>query len=89
MARRSDRIVDSITRFSGSWVFVLGLAGSIVGWVLFMRGIDGYPFILLNLFISILCVFQAPFILMSQRRHEERDRARLKRILELLEKRDD
>ena len=80
---RSARAADAVARFGGSWVFI-GLFGAImVGWVglnawlLGQRGstFDPYPYILLNLFLSMLAAIQAPVILMSQNRQAEKDRA--------------
>ena len=80
---RGQRAADTVARFGGSWVFV-GLFGAVMlGWVglngllLVARGhtFDPYPYILLNLFLSMLAAVQAPVILMSQNRQAERDRA--------------
>jgi uncharacterized membrane protein len=89
LARSSDvapgfgqRAADAVARFGGSWTFVALFAASIVGWtglnavLLLMRGttFDPYPYILLNLFLSMLAAVQAPVILMSQNRQSEKDR---------------
>ena len=80
---RGQRAADAVATFGGSWTFV-GLFGlTMVGWVaanallLATRGstFDPYPYILLNLFLSMLAAIQAPIILMSQNRQAERDRA--------------
>lgn len=73
----SERVSDAIAQFGGSWTFIFLAIGSIVLWVLLnvltlfdaIRW-DAYPFILLNLFLSLIAAFQAPFIMMSQRRVE-------------------
>lgn len=69
-------VSDAITEFSGSWKFILGLVAIISIWMLFLGHVDPFPFILLNLAISVICVLQSPFILMNQWRKEERDRIR-------------
>jgi len=77
-----QRAADVVASFGGSWVFVGLFAATMLGWVglnaflLLRRGhtFDPYPYILLNLFLSMLAAIQAPVILMSQNRHSERDR---------------
>ena len=79
---RGQRAADAVARFGGSWVFVGLFAGTMVAWValnamlLALRGatFDPYPYILLNLFLSMLAAIQAPIILMSQNRQSEKDR---------------
>ena len=73
----AERISDNIAKFGGSWLFIFLAIGSIILWVIFntlpLFGVirwDAYPFILLNLFLSLIAAFQAPFIMMSQRRVE-------------------
>ncbi len=81
-ATLGQRAADAVTAFGGSWVFVGLFMAVMLGWVglnavlLAQRGqtFDPYPFILLNLFLSMLAAIQAPIILMSQNRHSERDR---------------
>jgi uncharacterized membrane protein len=77
-----QRAADAVASFGGSWVFV-GLFGAAMlvwvglnGWLLAARGstFDPYPYILLNLFLSMLAAIQAPVILMSQNRQAEKDR---------------
>lgn len=76
------RIADMVARFGGSWTFIIVFAITISLWVLvntyfiFIKPFDPYPFILLNLFLSALAAFQAPVILMSQNRQEDKDRQR-------------
>lgn len=72
-----EKISDNIAKFGGSWLFIFLAMGSIVLWIILntlpLFGVirwDAYPFILLNLFLSLIAAFQAPFIMMSQRRVE-------------------
>ena len=78
-----QKAADVLTRFAGSWTFILIFAAVLILWVFgnayflikFYNGaFDPYPFILLNLFLSCLAALQAPIILMSQNRENERDR---------------
>lgn len=70
-----DKISDAVTKFSGSYYFILGLTSFIALWMLFMpKRVDEYPWILLNLIISVVCVLQSPFILKGAWRKEEKDR---------------
>ena len=76
-----DRIADSVAQFGGSWAFILSfLAGLIVytaiNIFLDKSAWDPYPFILLNLFLSMLAAIQAPIIMMSQNRQDAKDRLR-------------
>ncbi len=77
-----QRIADAVADFGGSWPFIIIFGVLIMGWiglnvwVLSARPFDPYPFILLNLFLSCLAAIQAPIIMMSQNRQEERDRQR-------------
>jgi uncharacterized membrane protein len=76
-----ERIADSVARFGGSWTFIItfGFVLSIYVTVnAMLRGSawDPYPFILLNLFLSMLAAIQAPVIMMSQNRQDTRDRLR-------------
>jgi uncharacterized membrane protein len=79
-----QKIADKIASFGGSWTFILLFLGFIVIWMganmLFLanKGFDPYPFILLNLILSCLAALQAPVIMMSQNRQEEKDRVRAK-----------
>ncbi|MDB5967371.1 MAG: rane protein [Polaromonas sp.] len=76
------RAADAVARFGGSWTFVGLFAAVMLGWVglnallLLTRGqtFDPYPYILLNLFLSMLAAIQAPVILMSQNRQAQKDR---------------
>src|SRR5271168_4780476 len=76
-----DRIADSVARFGGSWTFIILVGVVILGYaaaniVLKGRAWDPYPFILLNLFLSMLAAIQAPVIMMSQNRQDKKDRLR-------------
>lgn len=77
-----QRLADKIATFGGSWTFILSFLFFILVWIctnvfLMMRKpFDPYPFILLNLILSCLAALQAPVIMMSQNRQEEKDRER-------------
>ena len=75
------RAADKLARFAGSWAFVISFALFLTGWIianilLLKHPFDPYPFILLNLLLSCLSALQAPLIMMSQNRQEEKDRKR-------------
>ncbi|TFW10771.1 DUF1003 domain-containing protein [Massilia arenosa] len=78
-----ERAADAIARFGGSWVFISLFFGILIGWVVINsvllaragdKPFDPYPYILLNLMLSMLASFQAPVILMSQNRQATKDR---------------
>lgn len=77
-----QRLADNIASFGGSWKFIIIFGLFIVAWMginivtIFAKPFDPYPFILLNLVLSTLAAIQAPVIMMSQNRQEERDRQR-------------
>ncbi len=76
-----DRIADAVARFGGSWTFIILFGVVLVVYsgtniVLKGRAWDPYPFILLNLFLSMLAAIQAPVIMMSQNRQDTKDRVR-------------
>ncbi len=76
-----DRIADGVARFGGSWTFIILfgivlLVYAAVNTALRGRAWDPYPFILLNLFLSMLAAVQAPVIMMSQNRQDTKDRLR-------------
>jgi CRP/FNR family transcriptional regulator, cyclic AMP receptor protein len=76
-----ERIADEVARFGGSWTFIIIFAVVLliytaVNIVLRGRAWDPYPFILLNLFLSMLAAIQAPVIMMSQNRQDTKDRVR-------------
>ena len=76
------RIADKVAVFGGSWAFIITFLLFMVVWMagntilLIHRPFDPYPFILLNLVLSLIAALQAPVIMMSQNRQEERDRLR-------------
>ena len=77
----ADRVADAVARFGGSWKFIISFAVVLVAYAavnvaLAARAWDPYPFILLNLFLSMLAAVQAPVIMMSQNRQDARDRLR-------------
>jgi uncharacterized membrane protein len=82
---RGQQLADMVARFGGSWTFILLFFVFIGCWILIntvlhnSRPIDPYPFILLNLLLSCVAALQAPLIMMSQRRLEEKDRERAKK----------
>jgi uncharacterized membrane protein len=76
-----ERIADAVAGFGGSWTFIIMFALAIIVYsginiVLRNRAWDPYPFILLNLFLSMLAAIQAPVIMMSQNRQDTKDRLR-------------
>lgn len=80
-----QRLADNVADFGGSWTFIIWFFIVIMGWIaanvwiLLNKGFDPYPFILLNLILSCLASLQAPIIMMSQNRQEEKDRERAKK----------
>ena len=76
-----ERVADSVAAFGGSWSFIVSalvvlVIYTITNIVLGKRAWDPYPFILLNLFLSMLAAIQAPIIMMSQNRQDKKDRLR-------------
>jgi CRP/FNR family cyclic AMP-dependent transcriptional regulator len=76
-----NRIADSVAKFGGSWYFIISFGVVLVSYTtlnIALRGKawDPYPFILLNLFLSMLAAIQAPVIMMSQNRQDTKDRLR-------------
>ncbi len=76
-----ERVADSVARFGGSWTFIITFAFVLsiyvtINAMLRRSAWDPYPFILLNLFLSMLAAIQAPVIMMSQNRQDTRDRVR-------------
>jgi CRP/FNR family transcriptional regulator, cyclic AMP receptor protein len=76
-----DRLADAVARFGGSWAFITSFGVVLVVWVwvnvvLARQAWDPYPFILLNLVLSMLAAVQAPIIMMSQNRQDTKDRLR-------------
>ena len=80
--RLGERVADRIAAFGGSWTFILLFLVVLVAWVVLNslvlarrgRAFDPYPYILLNLFLSMIAALQAPVIMMSQNRMAARDR---------------
>jgi uncharacterized membrane protein len=77
-----NRVADKVASFGGSWTFIFLFIAVMLGWVVvntaLLRGraFDEYPYILLNLFLSMLAAIQAPVIMMSQNRQDAKDRIR-------------
>jgi uncharacterized membrane protein len=77
-----QRLADKIATFGGSWTFILSFFGFILFWIginiyiLTTKPFDPFPFILLNLILSCIASIQAPIIMMSQNRQEQKDRQR-------------
>ena len=76
-----ERIADAVASFGGSWTFILSFAAVLIVYTstnvaLGKKAWDSYPFILLNLFLSMLAAIQAPVIMMSQNRQDKKDRTR-------------
>ena len=77
----AERIADSVAHFGGSWSFIISFLIVLVTYAALNIGLrskawDPYPFILLNLFLSMLAAIQAPVIMMSQNRQDTKDRLR-------------
>lgn len=77
-----QKISDRVARFGGSWVFIIWFLCILVFWICYntfasgKAAFDPYPFILMNLVLSCIAALQAPIIMMSQNRQEEKDRMR-------------
>lgn len=75
-----QKIADKIAHLGGSWTFIIIFITLLVVWMIFNTvkkdSIDPYPFILLNLMLSCIAAIQAPIIMMSQNRQEQKDRQR-------------
>src|SRR5215207_2309506 len=77
-----ERLADRVAQLGGSWAFIAVFTGMLVAWVVvntvvlarFGGGFDPYPYIFLNLILSMVAALQAPVILMSQNRQAARDR---------------
>jgi uncharacterized membrane protein len=80
-----QRMADKLASFGGSWGFIIFFLSFITIWIiinvvfLLSKAFDPYPFILLNLILSCIAALQAPVIMMSQNRQEEKDRIRAKK----------
>ncbi len=79
---RGQSISDNVAKFGGSWAFIISFFIILIIWILFNTltpirdNFDPYPFILMNLILSCIAALQAPIIMMSQNRQEEKDRKR-------------
>lgn len=79
---RGQSISDKVARFGGSWNFIISFSVILFGWIIYntyasdTKKFDPYPFILMNLVLSTIAALQAPVIMMSQNRKEEKDRKR-------------
>ena len=79
---RGQKISDKVARFGGSWAFIISFFIILFLWIMFNTiapigdDFDPYPFILMNLILSCIAALQAPIIMMSQNRQEEKDRKR-------------
>lgn len=77
-----QKLADKIASFGGSWTFIIIFFSFLLLWIciniwfLVIKPFDPYPFILLNLILSCLAAIQAPIIMMSQNRKEQKDRTR-------------
>jgi uncharacterized membrane protein len=79
---KGQKLSDKVARFGGSWHFILSFFFILIAWILFnsltskVLSFDPYPYILMNLILSCIAALQAPIIMMSQNRQEEKDRQR-------------
>ena len=79
---RGQRLADKVASFGGSWTFIISFFIILTAWILYNSmapkgdNFDPYPFILMNLVLSCIAALQAPVIMMSQNRQEEKDRKR-------------
>ena len=79
---KGQSISDKVAAFGGSWKFIISFSVILTSWILFNTllpkgdNFDPYPFILMNLVLSAIAALQAPIIMMSQNRKEEKDRKR-------------
>lgn len=76
-----QKAADTVAKFAGSWAFIFIFIAIMIIWmvvniILAANAFDAYPFILLNLVLSCIAAIQAPLIMMSQNRQEEKDRKR-------------
>lgn len=79
---KGQKISDKVAAFGGSWAFIISFFIVLIAWITFntvaltQHQFDPYPFILMNLILSCIAALQAPIIMMSQNRKEEKDRKR-------------
>lgn len=82
MLTKAQKISDKVAKFGGSWAFIISFFVILILWIVFNvfaianYRFDPYPFILMNLILSCIAALQAPIIMMSQNRQEEKDRKR-------------
>lgn len=88
----AQRAADRVTEFCGSWSFIFIFSALCGGWfllnsvLLLARVFDLYPYIFLNLILTVVSTFQGPLIMMSQNRQTERDRAAIQGLHEKLDR---
>ena len=93
---RGQRWADAVTSFGGSWLFIGTFIGSSAVWVLWNifghTRPDPYPFLFLNMLLTVVSTFQQPFVLLSQNRQneedhirDEEDRAQLRLLIQRLD----
>jgi uncharacterized membrane protein len=88
----SQRMADVVTEFCGSWTFIFVFGGGTVAWVIMNSALlifgvfDPYPYIALNLVLTVVSTFQGPLIMMSQNRQMERDRDAVQGLHEKLDR---
>jgi len=79
----ADRLADNVAAVGGSWGFIIAFGVVLFGWIMInsslleffgLHAFDGYPYIFLNLILSMLAAIQAPVIMMSQNRQSDKDR---------------
>lgn len=80
---RGQQAADALAKFAGSWKFIIIFFCILIAWIalnafFLIKPFDAYPFILMNLLLSCIAAIQAPIIMMSQNRQEEKDRLRSK-----------
>lgn len=79
---KGQKVSDKVARFGGSWAFIISFFLILIVWIVYnvtapiSKEFDPYPFILMNLILSCIAALQAPIIMMSQNRQEEKDRKR-------------
>jgi uncharacterized membrane protein len=79
---KGEKLSDRVARFGGSWAFIISFFCVLLVWIIYntiaIKNLvfDPYPFILMNLILSCIAALQAPIIMMSQNRQEEKDRKR-------------
>ncbi|HJU50129.1 MAG TPA: DUF1003 domain-containing protein [Pseudogulbenkiania sp.] len=84
-----ERLADRVAEFGGSWTFIGIFTAVLIGWTILNTGIlgtrafDPYPYVFLNLILSMLAAIQAPIIMMSQNRQASRDRMTMIRDFEV------